>query len=56
MTEPLRVDTDRLDSASTILKSAAGQIPTQLPRFSVSGTDPLSAAIAQGSTARSSHS
>jgi hypothetical protein len=32
MTEPLKVDTDGLDAASAILKSAAGQIPTQLPQ------------------------
>jgi hypothetical protein len=49
MTEPLKVDTDELDAASAILKSAAGQIPTQLPQFSVNGSDPLSAAIAAGS-------
>jgi hypothetical protein len=49
MTEPLKVDTDGLDAASAILKSAAGQIPTQLPQFSVNGSDPLSAAIAAGS-------
>ena len=49
MTEPLKVDTDELDVASAILKSAAGQIPTQLPQFSVNGSDPLSAAIAAGS-------
>ena len=49
MTEPLIVDTDRLDAASAILKSAAGQIPTQLPQFSVNGSDSLSAAIAAGS-------
>ena len=49
MTEPLKVDTDGLDAASAILKSAAGQIPTQLPQFSVNGSDPLSAAIRAGS-------
>ena len=49
MTEALRVDTDVLDAANAILKSAAGQIPTQLPQFSVNGSDPLSAAIAAGS-------
>jgi hypothetical protein len=49
MTEPLQVDTDGLDAASAILKSAAGQIPTQLPQFSVNGSDPLSAAIRAGS-------
>ena len=49
MTEPLQVDTDGLDAASAILKSAAGQIPTPLPQFSVNGSDPLSAAIAAGS-------
>ena len=49
MTEPLKVDTDELDAATAILKSAAGQIPTQLPQFSVNGSDPLSAAIAAGS-------
>ena len=49
MTEPLKVDTDELDAASAILKSAAGQIPTQLPQFSVNGSDPLSAAIRAGS-------
>jgi hypothetical protein len=45
----LRVDTDVLDAANAILKSAAGQIPTQLPQFSVNGSDPLSAAIGAGS-------
>ena len=49
MTEPVQVDTDGLDAASAILKSAAGQIPTQLPQFSVNGSDPLSAAIRAGS-------
>ena len=49
MTAPLQVDTDGLDAASAILKSAVGQIPTQLPQFSVNGSDPLSAAIAAGS-------
>ena len=48
MTEPLRVDTDGLDAASTILKTAAGEIPAPPPKLSVSGTDPLSLAIARG--------
>jgi len=49
MKEPLQVDTDVLDAANAILKSAAGQIPTQLPQFSVNGSDSLSAAIGAGS-------
>ena len=49
MTEPMNVDTDVLDATSAILKSAAGQIPTQLPQFSVNGSDPLSAATRAGS-------
>ena len=48
MPEPLRVDTDGLDAASKILKTAAGEIPVAPPKLSVSGTDPLSLAIAQG--------
>lgn len=48
MTEPLIVDPERLDSASAILGAAAGKIPTQLPKFSSPGQDPLSLAIAVG--------
>lgn len=48
MTEPLIVDTDQLDSASTILGQAAGAIPAPLPKLSVPGTDPLSLAVATG--------
>jgi hypothetical protein len=45
----LIVDPERLNSASTILGKAAGEIPVGLPKFSVPGTDPLSMAIAAGS-------
>jgi hypothetical protein len=48
MTQPLQVDTDGLNAASKILKTAAGQIPVAPPQLSVPGTDPLSLAIAQG--------
>lgn len=48
MTEPLIVDPDQLNSASTILGKAAGEIPVGLPKLSVSGSDPLSLAIAAG--------
>jgi hypothetical protein len=48
MTETLQVDTDGLNAASKILKTAAGQIPVAPPQLSVPGTDPLSLAIAQG--------
>ncbi len=48
MTEPLIVDPERLDSASAILGAAAGKIPTELPKFSSPGKDPLSLAIAVG--------
>jgi len=48
MTEPLIVDTDQLNSASTILGKAAGTIPVELPKLSIPGTDPLSLAVAKG--------
>ena len=48
MTEPLIVDPDQLNAASAILEEAAGDIPVEVPKFSVSGKDPLSLAIADG--------
>ena len=48
MSEPLIVDPDGLDAASKVLGQAAGEIPVEVPKFAVSGTDPLSLAIAIG--------
>lgn len=45
---PLIVDPDQLTSASSALSSSSASIPTELPKFSVSGSDPLSAAISTG--------
>jgi len=48
MTQPLIVDPDELNAASTILGKAAGAIPVTAPKLSVPGADPLSMAIALG--------
>jgi hypothetical protein len=49
MTLPtLIVDPTQLTSASSALSASAGNIPTELPKFSVAGDDPLSAAISAG--------
>lgn len=49
MTEPLIVDPHRLASASSVLGSAAADIPVMPPPLSVPGGDLLSLAIAAGS-------
>ena len=43
--ETLRVDPERLAEAGTSLDQASSQIPEITPGFTVSGSDPLSAAI-----------
>ena len=49
MTQPLIVDTDLLGTASASLAAAAAEIPVVPPPLSVSGSDPLSTAIGNGS-------
>lgn len=44
--ETLKVDTERLAQAAAQLGMHADDIPTIPPGFSVSGSDPLSSAIA----------
>ena len=50
MTDTLIVDPDRLASASSALGAAASQIPVVTPYAPSVGADPLSLAIAQGSS------